>query len=230
MMRTAWVLSIAAILVMAAISLYGASVIPDDAMIARHWNFAGEVDGYSPRNHVLIAMPTLAAFMSIIFAAIPHIDPRKRNIAASKGLLVVSWIGVLALLAVTHGWVIYTAAHINSESPPPPHLILYGVSALLVVIGNFVAKSRSNFFLGVRTPWSLSSEHAWAVANRFGGWLLVLTGILAASAGYFLGFRAGMLTLVAGALAAALVSIAISYVAWRSETRNGGAPDQSAGI
>lgn len=217
MMRTAWVLSFAAILVMAAISLYGASVIPEDAMIARHWNFAGAVDGYSPRNHVLIAMPALAAFLSFVFGAVPHIDPRKRNIAASRGLLVVSWIGVVALLTVTHGWVIFAAVRAGSESAPPPHLILYAVSALLIVIGNFVAKSRSNFFLGVRTPWTLSSEHAWAVANRAGGWMLVLTGAVAAAAGYFVDLRTGMLALVAGALATAIVSVAVSYVAWRSD-------------
>ncbi len=217
MMRTAWLLSSVAIIVMIAISVYGASAIPEDAMVARHWNFAGEVDGYSPRNHVLIAMPALAAVISIIYGAVPYIDPRKRNIAASKGLLIVSWIGVLALLAVTHGWVVLSAARSDSGSAPPPHIVLYSVSALLIVIGNFVAKSRSNFFLGVRTPWTLSSEHAWAVANRAGGWMLVLTGVVAAAAGYFLDLRTGMLTLVAGAVAAAVVSVAVSYVAWRSD-------------
>jgi uncharacterized membrane protein len=215
MMRTAWLLSFVAIAAMIAISVYGASAIPEGAMVARHWNFAGEVDGYSPRNHVLIAMPALAAVVSIICGAVPYIDPRKRNIDASKGLLIVSWIGVLAVLAVTHGWVIFTAAHGDSESPP--HLILYAVSALLIVIGNFVAKSRSNFFLGVRTPWTLSSEHAWAVANRAGGWMLVLTGSAAAAAGYFLDLRTGMLALVAGTVAAAVVSVAVSYFAWRSD-------------
>lgn len=217
MMRTAWVLTFAAIFVMAAISLYGASVIPENAMIARHWNLAGQVDGYSPRNHVLIGMPALALFVAIVFAAVPYIDPRRRNVAASRGLLLVSWIGVVALLAVTHGWIVLSAARGESGAAPPPHIILYGVSALLIAIGNFVAKSRSNFFLGIRTPWTLSSEHAWAVANRAGGWMLVLTGAAAAAAGYFVDLRTGMLTLVAGALATAIVSVAVSYVAWRSD-------------
>ena len=216
MMRTAWIWSFAAILVMAAISLYGARVIPEDAMIARHWSLAGEVDGFSPRNHVLVAMPALAAIISIVFAAVPHIDPRKGNIAASRGLLFVSWIGVLMLLTVTHGAIVVSAAQGDSGASPP-QIILYAVSALLIVIGNFVAKSRSNFFLGVRTPWTLSSEHAWAVANRAGGWMLVLTGAAAAAIGYFQDLRTGLLALVAGALATAIISVAVSYLAWRTD-------------
>ena len=230
MMRIVWLATFAAILVMAGFSLYGASAIPEDAMIARHWNLAGEADGFSPRNHVLVAMPALALLIAIVFALVPMIDPRKRNVAASRGLLFTSWLGAMTLLAVAHGWIVLTAARGETAGAPPPHVILYTVSALLVAIGNFVAKSRSNFFLGVRTPWTLSSEYAWSVANRAGGYMLVLTGVAAAAAaaGYLIDLRTGMLTLVAGALATAVVSIAVSYFAWRSDPERGGPESDAA--
>lgn len=217
MMRLAWIMTAAAIAAMAAFSLYGLAVIPEDAVIARHWSLAGEADGYSPRNHVLVFFPALALVISAVFAAIPHIDPRKEHVAASRGLLIASWIGTLALFVVLHGAIILGAARGGDGGALAPGAALYGAALLIAVIGNFVAKSRSNFFLGVRTPWTLSSEHAWTVANRAAGWMLVATGAGAAAAGLIADARTGLIVLLAGALASAVVSVVLSYLAWRSD-------------
>lgn len=217
MMRFAWIMTAAAIVAMTAFSLYGLAVIPEDAVIARHWNLAGEVDGYSPRNHVLVFFPVLALVISAVFAAIPHIDPRKEHIAASRGLLTASWVGVLALFVALHGAIILGAARGETSAALAPGATLYGAALLIAVIGNFIAKSRSNFFLGVRTPWTLSSEHAWMVANRAAGWMFVATGAGAVAVGLIEDSRTGFIILLAGVLATAIISVALSYLAWRSD-------------
>lgn len=217
MMRVAWIVTAAAIAAMTALSLYGLAVIPEDAVIARHWNLAGEADGYSPRNHVLVFFPVFALVISAVFAAIPHIDPRREHVDASRGLLIASWVGTLALFVALHGAVVLGAARGDESAALAQGASLYGSALLITVIGNFVAKSRSNFFLGVRTPWTLSSEHAWTVANRAAGWMFVATGAGAVAAGLVEDSRTGFIVLIAGALATAVVSIALSYFAWRSD-------------
>ncbi len=215
-MKTAlWVCGLI-IAAMIGVSIYGWMHIPENTMIARHWNLSGVADGFSPRNHVLIGMPVFAAAIAFFFFLIPAIDPRPDHVRRSAGLLTASVIGVTALLAVTHASIVLPAAR-GAASPPLPGATLYAASILLILVGNYTAKSRSNFFLGIRTPWTLTSEHAWSVANRTGGWLFALTGAAAAAAGFIGGPSDGYLVLGVGAVSAALVSIVVSYFAWRSD-------------
>lgn len=218
MMKIGFAASLVAVAVMAAFSAYGWTHIPADAIIARHWNTAGVADGFSPRDHVLIGGPLLAVALSAVFAAIPAIDPRRDNVRDSMALLIVGWVGSLALIVVAFASIVLAAASGESRGLPVS-TAFYGTCLLLILIGNFTAKSRSNFFLGVRTPWTLSSEHAWSLANRTGGWLLVLVLVGAASAaiGMAYGTERGFPVLIAGAIAAGLFAVIVSYFAWRAD-------------
>lgn len=216
MTRAPLILSAILIAAMIGVSIYGWSAIPADTMIARHWSLSGEADGYSPRDHVLIGLPLLGMAFTALFLLIPKIDPRTEHVRQSRGLLHVGWLGTLGLLLVVHYSVIAGAIK-GGDSQPMPGLTLYGLCLLIVLMGNYTAKSRSNFFLGVRTPWTLSSEHAWAVANRTAGWLFVLTGLAAAAAGTLLDPSYGYKVFLAGVLSAALISVVVSYFAWRAD-------------
>jgi immunity protein, SdpI family len=215
-MKAALWICVLAIAAMIGVSVYGWMHIPDNAMLARHWNLNGVADGFSPRNHVLIGMPVFATVIAFFFFMIPAMDPRPDHVRRSAGLLSASAIGVTALLAVTHASLVLPAVN-NATSSPLPGATLYAASILLILVGNYTAKSRSNFFLGIRTPWTLSSEHAWSVANRTGGWLFALTGAAAAATGIFINPTDGYLVLGVGAVSAALISIIVSYFAWRSD-------------
>lgn len=216
-MRTAIFISVLIIVVMVATSVFGWANIPEDAIIARHWDLKGNPNGFSPRNHILIGMPALGVFLSALFIVIPAIDPRKENIAQSMGVLIVGWIGSLFLIAVVHASIIYAAATGTGMSLAGMSATLYASCLFLIVLGNFIAKSRSNFFLGVRTPWTLSSEHAWIAANRTAGWLCVLTGIAGAATGLTLGAQDGFRVMIAGVITMAVVSVIVSYIAWRGD-------------
>ncbi len=215
-MKTALWICILAIIAMTGVSVYGWMHIPENTMLARHWNFNGVADGFSPRSHVLIGMPVFATAIAFFFFMIPAIDPRPEHVRRSTGLLAASVIGVTALLTLTHASIVLPAAH-GAASPPLPGATLYAVSILLIFVGNYTAKSRSNFFLGIRTPWTLSSEHAWSVANRTGGWLFALTGAATAATGLLISPTEGYRVLAAGVVTTALVSVLVSYFAWRSD-------------
>lgn len=222
MIRFGLIVSLVFLAAMAAFSAYGFLAIPADALLPSHWNIRGEVDAYQPRNVMLLAVPAMALGLSAVFAVVPLIDPRKDNVRKSGGLYLAGWIGALALVALLHGAIVVSAAQGLDTTRLMPRVILFGVAALLVLLGNFTAKSRSSFFLGVRTPWTLSSEHAWIVTNRAAGWMLVLTGLLAAGAGLLADMRIAFYVLLGGVLATVVMSVAISYFAWASDPERQG--------
>ncbi len=214
MVKKGLLYSIPSLLILTAISVYGFITIPEGTQISSHFNIDGEVDDTTDRNFLLIGMPVFAVILMLVFAAIPAIDPRRRNVERSRGLYYAGWFGMFGILIMTHAMLVFSAAH---NTVPDSRWMLAGVSILLIAIGNFMAKSRSTWFLGLRTPWTLSSEHAWTVANRLAGWLMVLTGIASLGLGIFQNEQTGLLTMIAGAVMSAIAGVVVSFFAWRSD-------------
>lgn len=214
MRPAAYWFSAAAIAVMVAISIFGAAHIPPDAKLPSHWNIHGDVDGYASRNALLVFLPLLAFAASAIFAAVPYVDPRKENLKRSAGLYYACWFGVVSLFASLHALVILSASYgVELDA----RFILLPISLLVIAIGNFMAKSRSTWFVGLRTPWTLTSEAAWIAANRATGWFFVLTGVVAAATAFIVDVRTAFFVLFAGLMASACLGIAISYLVWRKD-------------
>lgn len=93
----------------------------------------------------------------------------------------------------------------------------YALCLALVALGILTAISRPNFFIGVRTPWTVSSAHSWTVTNRLAGALTALIGVVAAAVGAVSGPPNGYWTVAGGIIAAAIVSTVVSYFAWRAD-------------
>lgn len=214
MIRTGLLASGVLIALMAAISAYGFSAIPADALIASHWNLAGEADRFAPRDYILIGLPALAVLLSLVFLAVPLIDPRKEHVEKSRGLFLTAWIGAIGVIAAAHAAIVSDAA---LGLVAPPKVILGAVGALFVVLGNYMAKSRSSWFIGLRTPWTMTSENAWIAANRTSGYLFVLTGVGTIGAAFLSDAGMTATILIAGALTAAVAGIVVSYFAWRAD-------------
>jgi len=95
-----------------------------------------------------------------------------------------------------------------------------GVSVLVIVLGNVMGKLRRNFFIGIRTPWTLASERVWYATHRLAGKSMVAAGILsvgAALAGGVAGFAAWMAIVLAGFL----VPVVYSFVHYKALEREG---------
>jgi len=88
----------------------------------------------------------------------------------------------------------------------------------MVILGNLLPKTRPNFSFGIRTPWTLSNDNVWERTHRLGGPLLMLAGLIGL-AGAFLAQGIWLAFALAGpAMAAVLISVVYSYLAWRRET------------
>jgi len=216
-LRKPLILSLALVAAMAAVSLYGWIAIPSGARIAIHWGLEGAPDGFAGKGLALSVMPAIALLISAALALVPRIDPRRSNLLQSSKAYGAVWVSVVGLLALVHAAIVANALGFTFEMTT---LIGLGIGLLFMILGNFLGKVRSNFFFGIRTPWTLSSDRVWDRTHRTAGPLFILLGLAICLAAVFLSPRAFFVLLLAGVVAVTVFVLAYSYVLWRQEQRN----------
>lgn len=206
------------IAVIAAFSAWGWLATPERAEIAVHWNAAGEADRYGGKLEAFALLPGLAVVLSALLWLAPRIDPRGRNLARSGLVLVTVWLGTLAVLAAAQAAVTLTAVGVFSPDGGAITLLI-GLSAcaLIAGLGNVLGKARPNWFVGVRTPWTLSSDRSWDATHRWAGRGFVVSGLAGAVAILLAPSEIGFAVFVGGVLATGLGAVLLSYFVWRSD-------------
>lgn len=147
--------------------------------IPTHWNVRGEVDGYGGRFEGLLLTPLITLALYVLLLLLPRIDPGRANYASFAGPYAVIRASLTVMMGGMHGLLVATALGYPVDAG---RWIPVGVGALLVVLGNVMGKVRPNFFVGIRTPWTLTSTRSWEKTHRVGGWLFVVGGALLALA------------------------------------------------
>lgn len=167
------ILPLVLILISLAASFYFYANFPDQ--VPTHWNFAGEVDSYSSKAFTAFFFPVLAVLMYFLFLVFPSIDPKKDRYNEFRKVYHIFKSLILAFLVIIYFIVGLNGLGYNiSVSLWMPALI----GLLFIVMGSYMAKIKPNWFMGIRTPWTLSSEEVWNKTHRFGGKMFILGGIL----------------------------------------------------
>lgn len=214
MIRAGMIWSGIAILIMAAISFYGNSAIADGAQVPVHWGMSGEPDRFASKAFALWLMPSIGVLISLVFMVVPIIEPRRRHLLDSSRLFLTAWAGTMAIMTLAHAVTIFVGAGFDLPVAP---VVLAAVSLLLVVIGNVLGKSRSSFFLGIRTPWTLTSEQSWEKTHRLAGRLWVVGGLLAAAVVWLVDLDYAIWAFIAVVAIITLVPVAASYFYWKAD-------------
>jgi len=209
-MRSRWFgLVIAAMAI--ALSVWAYQSLPPT--VATHWNLRGTPDGFSSRFVAVAIGPLLIIGITLLFNVLPKVDPRRENYLS---FLSTYWLFANALMVfmlIIHAVVLASGM---GYSVRIDRLMPLFVGLLFVVIGNYLTRVEPNWFVGIRTPWTLSSDRVWRKTHRTGGWLMVLGG-LALATGAFLP-RAALLPLLIGTVVlVAVFPIAQSYILWKRE-------------
>jgi uncharacterized membrane protein len=179
------------------------------ARVPTHWDAQGQVNGYmSPLGAMLTPMIVIAV-LALLTLLLPAISPRGFAITPFGSIFALIMLAVQAFVLVTALAVLLNAA---GHSVQMPLISMLGIGALLMVTGNYLGKVRKNFFIGIRTPWTLASDAVWGRTHRIGGWLFMLAGAV----GIALALAGGSLVvLVAIVLSIALALTVYSYIAYR---------------
>ena len=209
-MRSRWFgLVIAAVAV--AVSLWAYPQLPPT--VATHWNLRGTPDGFSGRGWAVAIMPLVILVMTGLFNVLPKLDPRRENYAKFLGTYWLIANAVIVFMLIAHGMIIATGL---GYSVKIDRLMPIGVGVLFIILGNYLTRVEPNWFVGIRTPWTLTSDTVWRKTHRTGGWLMVLGGIVIAACAVFPP-GAFLPLFIAAVLIMAVIPIVQSYVLWKRE-------------
>lgn len=187
--------------------------LPDP--MASHWNVNDQVDGYISRFWGVFMVPLITLGMFLLFLVIPAIDPLKANIAQFRAAFNLFIVLMVAFMLYVHGlslaWNLgYTGFRMSGA-------LLPAIGLLFIFIGFMLRQARRNFFIGIRTPWTLSSDAVWNETHRIGAILFMVSGALAFIGGLFGGTTAFWM-MFAPIIASTLFLLVYSYVLYRRET------------
>lgn len=183
--------------------------------MASHWNEQDQVDGYMSKFWGVFMVPLIMVGLTLLFLAVPHIDPLKKNIISFRGLfnvlIVLFNVFVAYVQALTLAWNLgHTGFRISI-------LMLPAMGLLFIFIGFLIRKAKRNFFIGIRTPWTLSNDRVWDETHRLGSKLFIAAGVIT-----FIGILfpdQAFILLMVSVIAAALISVVYSYLVWRREVK-----------
>ncbi|HLQ58698.1 MAG TPA: SdpI family protein [Gemmatimonadales bacterium] len=209
-MRSRWFgLVIAAVAV--GVSIWAYPQLPPT--VATHWNLRGTADGFSSRAVAISIIPVVILLMTGLFNVLPRLDPRHENYSRFIGTYWLIANAVIVFMLVAHGMIIATGL---GYSVRIDRLMPIGVGVLFIVLGNYLTRVEPNWFVGIRTPWTLSSDTVWRKTHRTGGWLMVIGGLVVAASA-FLPHGAFLPLFITAIVIMAVIPIVQSYVLWKRE-------------
>ena len=213
--RLALIVGLALILIAVVFSLAVYSRLPD--RMASHWGINDEVNGTISRFWGAFLMPLMALAMLGLFLLIPSIDPLKANIATFRplynGFITALMVFLFYLHVLTMLWNLGVQGFHMSTA------LLPGLGLIFIFAGIMMRQAKRNFFIGIRTPWTLSSDRVWAQTHRVGGVLFIACGVIALFGALFPGTIAFALILVP-LLAVTAFLIPYSYWLYQQEIRS----------
>ncbi|BDT60017.1 hypothetical protein MasN3_35110 [Massilia varians] len=192
-----------------------AAIYPElPARVPMHWNAGGEIDGWGER-HMLLIHSAFMVGVAALWLVLPRISPQHFAVDGFdrtwwfSGMLMVC---LIAYLQCVHLWAAYRPGF------PMERAVLGGLGLLFVLLGNVMGKVRRNFWLGIRTPWTLANERVWYATHRLAAKSMVAGGLPPLLAAF--GVLPGVVAVVA-MLASALVPVVFSLIYYKRLERAG---------
>src|SRR5439155_26603893 len=209
-MRNRWLGFVIAAVALA-VSVWAWPRLP--ARVPTHWEVHGVPDGYSSRLAAALIVPAIVVAMNGLFRILPRLDPRRVNYEKFQDTY---WLIANAVALFLLG--VHVLVMINGLGRPVAmsRLMPVAVGLLFVVLGNSLSRVQPTWFVGIRTPWTLSSDTVWRKTHRTGGFTFVIAGLVMIATALVSGPVVWVMLGAAAALAVA-VPVVQSYVLWRRE-------------
>jgi len=209
-MRKSAIIILGIILLSFLIGIYLYPKMPEK--MASHWNAQGQVDGYVSKFWGLFLMPFISLALFLLFILIPKIDPLKANIEKFRkyfdGFIIFTILFLFYLFTLTIFWNFGVKFSMNQVLPPA-----FGI--LFFYCGILIEKAKRNWFIGIRTPWTLSNDKVWERTHKIGGKLFKVVGIIA-----FLGIifpNYAFFLILFPVIAVSIYTVIYSYFEYRKE-------------
>ena len=173
-----------------------------------HWNLEGEIDRYGDKSELLIIPFVMPLLVYLIFLVVPEIDPKNKlnkmgNKLQSIKFLITTIMSILAL------FIIYS---VKNQSISNPNYIILSIGLLFIILGNYFKTIKPNYFIGIRTPWTLENETVWKKTHTLGGTMLFIGGILILFSSLFLEKQNNFILFIVITNVVVIIPIVYSYL------------------
>jgi len=194
-----------------AVVLY--SHLPDQ--IPMHWSFDGNVT-YQDKWQLFI-LCGIALFLAVMFDLLPKIDPRKEHYQ-NFGPFYDSFCIVMQIFMLSMTGIVLTETF-RPNTISVPKVVSIGIGLLLIFIGNMMPKFKSNFYCGIKTPWTLSNEEVWRKTHRLGGKCFFIAGLFFIIGSFFLSNKILLVVIFVISMTVCLIPTIMSYIWWHQEEK-----------
>ena len=143
--------------------------------VPTHWDAHGNVNGWSAKWTLFATVPGMMTAILLLFAALPWLSPKHFEVDSFRSTYLYIMVMILAMMAYAHA---LTLAASLSWMVDVGRAIEGGVCLLIALLGNVLGKVRRNFYVGIRTPWTIASEQVWNATHRFAAKTLFAGGLL----------------------------------------------------
>lgn len=180
------------------------------SQVPMHFDINGIVDRYGSKSE-LILVTMLPLFIYGLMLLIPKLDPKRQienmgNKYNSLTFIIVLFMSIVAI------YMIYTSIHTTSVSS---NFIFILVGGLFMLLGNFFKTIKPNYFVGIRTPWTLENEEVWIKTHKFSGYLWIAGGLLIMICALLFSAEIAFYSVMSISLTLAAVVVVFSYLKYK---------------
>jgi uncharacterized membrane protein len=177
MTRIYWIIAVALMVASIAAPAWLYAALPE--RIPTHWNIKGEVDGYGGK-WTLFVFPMMMVPLLALFYLLPALSPRNFEVDTFRSTYLYIMDATLGLFTYMQGVLLYTVYQVVHGNPSIDigRGFFAGLFLFFALMGNVMGKVRKNFYIGIRTPWTLASERVWNDTHRLGAWVMTFAGLV----------------------------------------------------
>lgn len=196
----------------AAFYFYNCGIMPE--RFASHWNIHGQVDGYMPKFWGLFLMPFISLGMVVMFFFLPRIDPLKKNIEEFRKYY--DWFIIIILLFLIYIYKLTILWNLNYRFNMG-QMLTPAFAGIFFYSGILIEKAKTNWFIGIKTPWTLSSKTVWEKTHYLGGKLFKISAIICLAGLAFPGYT--FYFVIVPVILSAIYIIYYSYAEYEKEKK-----------
>lgn len=219
MIRIGVFISLICFVIACGFSAWGWLATPEGAQVPVHFDLSGEPDRYGSKTEAFLMMPAFLLGLAFLMSIVPRIDPRGDNVRRSRPVFLAGWIIGAVVIAGAQGFITWSAL----GGALPPDVLARGtgllVAGVMLILGLVIARARPNFFVGVRTPWTLSSDLSWDKTHRWASRIYLVFGTLGLVALFLLPPAQVTVALLGVLIASALGLVVYSWWVWKNDSK-----------
>lgn len=184
--------------------------------VSTHWNYKGEIDNWGHKNSIILITFLLSGLTYIIFSLVPLIDPKKKIQAMGNKFHKLKFLMVLFMSALA----IFIIYSIKEQSITNPAFIMLAIGLLFMLFGNYMKTIKANYFIGIRTPWTLENENVWKSTHKLSGKLWFIGGLLIVISSLTTGEKFNGIFFITVTILITLIPFIYSYLEFKRITKN----------